>query len=247
MSEVRLHKYIAECGITSRRKAEALILAGRVLVGGKRIETLGFKVNPSTQLIQVDGEILSKNSIEKIYLVLHKPRGFVTTLSDPEGRNTVMDLCREINERIYPVGRLDYLSEGLLILTNDGEFAHQVIHPTNKYTRIYEVKIPRIIDEKSLIKLRGGVIQRGSVLKPLSVRIVKRLPKKTWLEFRLGEGKNREIRRICERHGFLIDKLRRVAIGGLTIKGIPPGQFFSFTKKQLLKEIEREYLPLGRK
>ena len=247
MSKVRLHKYIADCGITSRRKAESLILAGRVFVEGIRVDSLGVKVEPGVQLIQVDGQVLSKNSVERIYLVLNKPRGFVTTVDDPEGRKTVMDLCREISERIYPVGRLDYLSEGLLILTNDGEFAHQIIHPTNKHTRVYEVKFSQVIDEKWLKKLREGILHRGHLLKPQRVRIIKRLPGKTWLEFCLEEGKNREIRRICQKHELRIEKLRRVAIGGLTIKGLPPGRFSSYTKKQLLREIQRESPFLKRK
>ena len=240
MKEVRLHKYIADCGITSRRKAESLILAGKVSIDGKRVNTMGVKVNPKNQLIQVDGQILSSSSTHKIYLVLNKPRGIMTTVNDPEGRRTVIDLCQEINERIYPVGRLDYLSEGLLVLTNDGEFAHQIIHPSNKFTRVYEVKISQVIDEKLLKKLREGITYKGVTVKPKSVRLIKRLPTKTWVEFSLGEGKNREIRRICRKHDLRIDKLKRVAIGGLSIKGLPPGKFSSYTKKQLLKEIQRE-------
>ncbi|MCY4524306.1 MAG: pseudouridine synthase, partial [Halobacteriovoraceae bacterium] len=147
----------------------------------------------------------------------------------------------EISERIYPVGRLDYLSEGLLLLTNDGDLAQNLIHPKNEIPRVYEVKVSQIVDERLLRKLRKGVSLSGCDLRPLSVRIIKHLPTKTWLEFRLGEGKNREIRRICKQHGLSVDKLRRVALGGLSIEGLPVGKFRSYSKKQLLSEIKKEF------
>jgi 16S rRNA U516 pseudouridylate synthase RsuA-like enzyme len=127
--EIRLQKFIADCGVTSRRKAEVMIREGRVTINGEVANEMGTKVNPYSDIVMVDGHLADLNAVEPIYLMLHKPRGVVTTLNDPEGRETVMDMVKEISERIYPVGRLDYLSEGLLLMTNDGEFANMIMHP----------------------------------------------------------------------------------------------------------------------
>lgn len=237
MKEIRLQKFIADCGVTSRRKAEELITAGRVKVNGLVQRELGSKVNPDVDSIIVDGKVADLTSVEKIYLVMHKPRGVMTTVSDPEGRETVMDLCKEISERIYPVGRLDYLSEGLLILTNDGDVANTIIHPSSDIVKVYEVKVFGAVNQFLLENLRNGAEVEGIKLQPKSVRIVKQLGTKTWLEFRITEGKNREIRKICEAHNVVIDKLKRIAIGGLPIEGIAPGKFRSVSKKQLLNMI----------
>jgi 23S rRNA pseudouridine2605 synthase len=231
--EVRLQKYIADCGITSRRKAEDLITLGRVKVNGTKVTLLGTKVDPSTDTVEVDGALADHRSVNKVYILLHKPRGFVTTVSDPQGRETVMDLIREVSERVYPVGRLDYLSEGLLFLTNDGEMANTVMHPSHEIVKVYEVKIFGILDPQILYKLREGITVDGDFLKPLSVRPLKQLDNKTWIEFRLAEGKNREIRRLCEALDITIDKLRRVAIGNLTINGIAPGRYVYLSKRDI--------------
>ncbi len=237
---VRLHKFIADAGITSRRKAEVLILEGRVQVNGICITQLGTQVDPHNDVVMFDGEPIDSRYIKKVYLVLNKPRSYMTTLSDPEGRSTVMDLVHDCTERIYPVGRLDYLSEGLLILTNDGELAQQIIHPSFQLTKVYEVKVFGFVNEKILKSLRNGVTVQGVFLKPKSVRIIKCLNNKTWLEFRLNDGKNREIREICESLGLTVDKLKRVAIGGLTVCGIAPGKYRYMTKKDLLKQIDTQ-------
>lgn len=234
---VRLQKYIADCGITSRRKAEELILQGRVKVNGMVETTLGTKVSPGADAVEVDGQCLDLSSVQKTYIVMNKPRGYVTTLSDPEGRRTVMDLCAEVSERIYPVGRLDYLSEGLLILTNDGDLANRIMHPSFNVIKVYEVKVFGSITEPLLKKLRSGVKTEDGFLKPKSVRVIKQLPAKTWLEFRLEEGRNREIRKICEACGITIDKLKRVAIGGLTVDNLAPGRAMKMTKRKLLSAI----------
>jgi 23S rRNA pseudouridine2605 synthase len=231
--EVRLQKYIADCGITSRRKAEDLIVQGRVKINGATVTLLGTKVNPEKDTVLVDGSLADHRTVEKLYILLHKPRGFVTTVSDPQGRETVMDLVREVSERVYPVGRLDYLSEGLLILTNDGEVANTIMHPRHEVIKVYEVKIFGVLDPQMLYKLREGVTVDGELLKPLSVRPLKQLDNKTWVEIRLAEGKNREIRRICEALGITIDKLRRVAIGNLTINGIAPGRYVYLSKRDI--------------
>lgn len=235
--EIRLQKFIADAGITSRRKAEELIVQGRVEVNGRKQTQLGTKVDPESDVVYVDGSVVDPKQIHKIYMVMHKPRGVMTTVYDPEGRETVIDLCKEISERIYPVGRLDYLSEGLLLLTNDGEFANQVMHPSFGVEKVYEVKVFGIVNEALLRKLQKGVELEDGFMKPLSVRVLKHLQTKTWLEFRLGEGRNRELRRICEACGLTVDKLKRVAIGSLSIDGIAPANYEIYTKSQLLKKL----------
>lgn len=231
---VRLQKYIADCGITSRRKAEQMIVSGEVKVNGYVCRELGTKVNPHMDAVEIDGKILNLMAVEKVYVLLNKPRGVVTTVSDPEGRATVIDYCRGINTRIFPVGRLDYYSEGLLILTNDGEMANMIMHPRYDVTKVYEVKIFGTVTESILNKLKNGMQFPEGFVKPKSVRVLEVLPNKTWVEFRLSEGKNREIRRLCEACELTIDKLRRVAIEGLSIQGIAPGNYRELSKKELM-------------
>jgi 23S rRNA pseudouridine2605 synthase len=235
--ELRLQKFIADCGVTSRRKAEEMIEDGRVEVNGQIVTQLGTKVNPKKDSVLVDGRPIDLGSVNNVYLVFHKPRCVMTTVSDPEGRPTVLDYCKDINERIYPVGRLDYLSEGLLILTNDGEVGNMIMHPSSNVEKVYEVKVFGIINEQILKGLRAGATVEGETLVPKSVRLIKQLPGKTWLEFRLNEGKNREIRKLCEAVGVVVDKLKRVSIGGLSIDGISPGRYRMYNKNELLKEI----------
>jgi 23S rRNA pseudouridine2605 synthase len=234
---LRLQKVIADCGITSRRKAEQFILDGRVTVNGELANVMGIKVDPSNDVITVDGNVIDLDSIHKEYILLNKPRGFVTTMNDPEGRKTVMDLLPMIKSRVYPVGRLDYHSEGLLLLTNDGDFANMVMHPKYEVTKVYEVKVFGHANDAILRKLRTGIEGEDGKLKPLSVRMIKFLGNKTWLEFRLNEGKNREIRRLCEATGLTVDKLKRVAIENLTIQGIAPGKHMLMSRAELMKAL----------
>jgi 23S rRNA pseudouridine2605 synthase len=234
---VRLQKVIADCGVTSRRKAEGLILDGRVEVNGRVVTELGTKVNPHADTIRVDGTTLELMAVDKVYIVMNKPRAYITTLSDPEGRPTVMDLIFGVKQRIFPVGRLDYLSEGLLILTNDGDLANMIMHPKYEVEKVYEVKVFGHVNEGILAKIKRGVMTEDGLLKPKSVRVIEQLPNKTWLEFRLNEGKNREIRKICEAVELTVDKLRRVAIEGLNIQSLSPGKYVFTTRKELLKAL----------
>ncbi len=234
---VRLQKVIADCGVTSRRKAEGLILDGRVTVNGRVITELGTKVNPHKDVIQVDERTIELSAVDKVYLVMNKPRAYMTTLSDPEGRPTVMDLIFGVKQRIFPVGRLDYLSEGLLILTNDGDLANMIMHPRYEVEKVYEVKVFGHVNEGILARIRRGVMTEDGLMKPSSVRVIEQLPNKTWLEFRLNEGKNREIRKICDAVDLTVDKLRRVAIEGLNIQTLPVGQYMFTTRKELLKAL----------
>ncbi|MBF0312485.1 MAG: rRNA pseudouridine synthase [Oligoflexia bacterium] len=234
---VRLHKFIADSGITSRRKAEEMILDGLVAVNEEVVTTLGTTVDPDVDVVSVEGRVVEARHLEKIYILFHKPRGCVTTLSDPEGRETVMDYMGRIPQRIYPVGRLDYYSEGLLLLTNDGDVANRIMHPKHEVMKIYEVKVFGIVTDDILRKLRKGVLSPDGLLKPDMVRIIKQLPQKTWLEFRIHEGKNREIRRICEVVGLTIDKLKRISIANLTIDGLAPGKYRFLTKHELFSKL----------
>ena len=235
--EIRLQKFIADCGVTSRRKAEGLITQGRVEINGQVVTELGTKVNPYTDIVMVDGALADLNAVDKVYLMLHKPRGYVTTLNDPEGRETVMDFVKEISERIYPVGRLDYLSEGLLLMTNDGEFANMIMHPKYNVQKVYEVKVFGSVTETIINKLKAGAYLEEGFVKPTSVRVIKQLPTKTWIEFRLNEGRNREIRRLCEAVGLTVDKLKRLVIGNLSVEGVAPGKFRVMSKQQMLSAI----------
>ncbi|MCM2351102.1 MAG: rRNA pseudouridine synthase [Bacteriovoracaceae bacterium] len=234
---IRLQKVIADCGVTSRRKAEGYILDGRVTVNDRIVTELGTKVNPHTDTITVDGVNLELAAVDKVYIVMNKPRAYITTLSDPEGRPTVMELIYGVKQRIFPVGRLDYLSEGLLILTNDGDLANMIMHPKYEVEKVYEVKVFGHVNEALLAKIKRGVMTEDGLLKPKSVRVIEQLPNKTWLEFRLNEGKNREIRKICDAVDLTVDKLRRVAIEGLNIQSLPVGQYMFTTRKELLKAL----------
>ena len=206
-------------------------------LNGKVVTEMGTKVKPDSDVVHVDEKMVSTSAIDQVYVLLNKPRACVTTLNDPEGRKTVMDFIWGIPSRIYPVGRLDYLSEGLLLLTNDGEMANKIMHPRYEVTKVYEVKVFGHVNEALMNKIRKGVMTEDGLMKPQSVRIIEQLPNKTWLEFRLNEGKNREIRKICEAMELTVDKLRRVAIEGLTIQGLGVGSFTFLTKKELLKAL----------
>ncbi len=228
---------MAMAGYSSRRKAEETILTGRVRVNGVVVKELGTKVDAEKDVVFVDEKQLDVIFQQHIYVLFHKPRGVVSTCSDPEGRPTVMDYMRGVPTRVFPVGRLDYLSEGLLLMTNDGDLAQKIMHPRYEVTKVYEVKVFGQVTTDILQKLRKGIkIGRKQVV-PLSVRIIKQLPQKTWLEFRLKEGKNREIRRFCEAQGMSVDKLKRVAIEGLTIDDVAPGKYRMIPKKQLLSSL----------
>ena len=234
----RLQKVIADCGISSRRKAEELIQSGKVQVNNEVVREMGLKVDPFRDQIRVNGTVIDLEAVQKVYLLFHKPRGCVTTVFDPEGRPTVMDYIKGVPQRIYPVGRLDFHSEGLLLLTNDGEVANMVAHPSHSVQKVYEVKIFGHISHSILDGLKKGVQTEIGFLRPKSVRPIKQLHNKTWLEIRLLEGKNREIRRLCEAMNLTIDKLRRVAIENLTIDGISPGNFQFLSKKELLNALK---------
>jgi 23S rRNA pseudouridine2605 synthase len=237
MPPERLQKIIAAAGIASRRQAEQLITAGHVQVNGQVVTELGSKADPETDHIRVNGKLLHGPQ-RHVYLLLNKPKGYVTTMSDPEKRPTVMDLVRGVKGRVYPVGRLDYASEGLLLLTNDGELAHQLMKAASHVEKTYVVKVAGTPKEDAIAKLRAGVsiaTDDGKRVRtgPAGVRIVKEAAN-PWYEITLVEGRNRQIRRMFEAVGHHVEKIRRVRYGPLTLD-VPPGEFRSLT----LREVDR--------
>lgn len=233
----RLQKIIAAAGVASRRKAEEFITSGRVQVNGTVVTELGSKADLETDHVRVNGKLLH-GAQRHVYLVVNKPKGYVTTVSDPEKRPTVMDLVRGIKGRVYPVGRLDYASEGLLIMTNDGALAHQLMKAASHVAKTYLVKVAGPPKEDAIAKLRAGVsiaTDEGKRVKtaPAAVKIVKEAAN-PWYEITLIEGRNRQIRRMFEAVGHHVEKIKRVRYGPLTLD-VPPGECRPLT----LKEIER--------
>ncbi len=245
----RLQKIIAAAGIASRRKAEELITSGLVSVNGKVVTELGTKADPATDRIKVAGKAL-QGPERHVYLLLHKPKGYVTTVTDPEKRPTVMDLVRVVGARLYPVGRLDYLSEGLLLLTNDGELAQKLTHASSHVTKTYLVKVSGKPTEEEIKKLRGGVFlpaetkplktregqeqrRRSQAVRTGLVRIeLLREAANPWYEITLIEGRNRQIRRMFEQIGHHVEKIKRVRYGPLQLD-VEVGQFRHLTSSEV--------------
>lgn len=235
MPSERLQKIMAACGVASRRKAEEMITAGRVTLNGTVVTELGTKANAELDEICVDGKPL-KGPERLLYFLLHKPKGYVTTVSDPEGRLTVMELMKKCAERVYPVGRLDYASEGLLLMTNDGALAQKLMKAGSHVPKTYLVKISGKPEEKAIQRLRAGItieLEDGKRVKtsPAKIRLVED-EANPWYEVILIEGRNRQIRRMFQRVGFNVEKIRRVRLGPLVLD-VPPGKFRALTKGEV--------------
>jgi 23S rRNA pseudouridine2605 synthase len=233
MSQERLQKVVARAGIASRRAAEDLILKGRVRVNGVIVSTLGTKVDPRADRIEVDGRRLVAEP--PVYLVLHKPRGVVSTVRDPEGRKTVRDLVPGISERIFPVGRLDYHTSGVLLLTNDGDFCDALIHPKRDVPKTYVVKVAGEMKEADRVRWEEGVVIETGKTRPADVMVLRREQGKTWLEVTLLEGKNQQIRKMGEATGFMVMRLARVAFAGITSEGLRPGEWRALSPDELVQ------------
>ncbi len=231
MPEERLQKILARAGISSRRKAEELILEGRVTVNGQTVETLGTKAELGRDHIKVDGKLI-RPPRQLVYLALFKPKGYVTTMSDPQGRPTVMDLLHGIRERVYPVGRLDYATEGLLLLTNDGDFANSIMSASSRIKKTYLVKVNGLLSPEEEVRFREGIALGGRRTAPAELRIVKRAVN-PWYEVVLIEGRKNQVRVMFQHFGKLVEKLKRVRIGFLDLRGLEPRKFRHLTPKEV--------------
>lgn len=231
-NEIRLQKFMAECGVDSRRKCEELIAAGKVKVNG-HIACIGDKVNPKKDIITVKGKKINKED-RLYYIMLNKPRGYVTTVSDELGRKTVMDLI-DCKARIYPVGRLDKDSEGLLLLTNDGYFANALTHPKHNYSKVYRVTVRPGVDDNTLDRLRNGVEIDGRVTAPCDVSVIVEEEGRCVLEFILREGRNRQIRKMCQALNLEVARLKRISIGPVKLGMLQTGKSRRLTDNEVKK------------
>ena len=234
-NDVRLQKFLAEQGVASRRKSEELIAAGKVKVNG-HVAQIGQKINPRKDLVTVGKQkITNVKNRKMIYIMLHKPRGYVTTVSDDQNRKTVMDLVSDIDERIYPVGRLDKDSEGLLILTNDGSFTNAMTHPSHNYAKVYRVTVRPKVSDEILYNLRNGIEIEGKKTAPCEVTVLTTEENRVVLEFILKEGRNRQIRKMCESQGLEVARLKRTAIGPIKLGMLPQGKYRELSEQEIKK------------
>jgi 23S rRNA pseudouridine2605 synthase len=233
----RLQKIIAHAGVASRREAEAMIRDGRVTVNGKVVTELGSKADADRDHVKVDGKLVGRSENHR-YILLYKPKEVMTTVEDPQGRRTVIDLVRGIRERIYPVGRLDFHSEGLVLLTNDGDLAFKVSHPTHGSIKTYSVKVRGVPEERLVDKLRRGITIEGKRTLPCDIERVKTTGRgddegNSWFEVKLREGRTQQIRKMFQAVGHPVSKLRRIAIGPIADPKLTPGVWRELTKNEV--------------
>ena len=228
----RLQKILAGAGIASRRAAEQLITSGRVKVNGAVVTELGSKADPEKDAITLDGKpVLPEKT--KVYLILFKPVGYMTTLKDPEGRPVVTELLKGVSERVFPVGRLDYNTEGLLLLTNDGELANRLMHPRHEVEKEYHVRVRGNVTPGQVALLGNGVQLEDGVTAPAQVSVIKASDNNTWLSIAIHEGRYRQVRRMCEAVSLSVVRLKRVRYGTLDLRGLKPGEFRHLTDIEL--------------
>jgi 23S rRNA pseudouridine2605 synthase len=228
----RLQKIISAAGVTSRRAAEELIREGRVRVNGTVVTELGTKADASKDHIKVDGKLINPQQ-PPTYLMLNKPAGFVTTMSDPEGRPTVQDLLKGVKTRVYPVGRLDYNTEGLLLMTNDGDFAHLITHPKHEFPKTYLAKVKGILDERQIALLENGMYLQDGRTAPAKVRKIRKEEANSWVEITIHEGRKRQVRRMFDHVGRSVIRLKRVRTGTLALGDLAEGTFRHLTPAEV--------------
>lgn len=234
MTEERLQKYLASAGVASRRASEVLIKEGRVSVNGKVVRELGTKVVPGQDRVVVDGKP-TEQAEQLVYLLMNKPAGYVTTVKDTHNRLTVMDLIRDMPYRVFPVGRLDYETEGLLLLTNDGEFAYRMTHPKFKLVKTYVAVVQSKLTKERLELLQNGIQLEDGKTAPAKVKILRQENHKTVVEISIHEGRNRQVRRMFKAVKNPVLELKRVSVGPLTLKGVNPGEYRYLTADELKK------------
>lgn len=227
----RLQKHMAHCGVASRRKCEELIAEGRVRVNGITVTEAGIKIDPYNDRVEVDGETISPSE-KRVYVMLNKPEGYVSTARDQFGRPTVLDLVKEIKERVYPVGRLDYDSGGLLLLTNDGELTYGLTHPRHGVAKTYIATVAGRPTSREIDRIKRGVALDGRITSPADIELVKRTNKDSVYRVIIREGRNRQVRRMFEKIGYTVISLKRIAIGSLELGPLPSGKW------RFLKESE---------
>jgi 23S rRNA pseudouridine2605 synthase len=239
--QVRLQKAIAESGLASRRKAEALIAAGRVTVNGKVITELGTKVDPARDHVKVDGKHLGAAQ-PFVYLILNKPKNVMSTLDDPGGRTTVKDYLRGVSVRVFPVGRLDFDSEGLMLLTNHGELAQALLHPRYHVPKTYLIKVKGVLTDEEIRKLEQGVKLEDGMTSPGHVKKVRKAEQNSWLELTIREGRKHQVKRMLEAVGHPVIKLVRVRMGPLSLDNLEPGEYRFLTDREAnaLRELVEE-------
>jgi pseudouridine synthase len=235
---VRLQKFLASCGVASRRGAEVLIQQGRVAVNGTIVTQMGVQIDEEKDKVFVDGKPVQPEK-KMVYVLLNKPVGYVTTVSDDKGRNTVMDLVADIPVRVYPVGRLDYDTEGLLLMTNDGDLTYRITHPKNNVEKTYIAEVTGNISMNTLLQLRNGVYLDGVKTSPAKVEVIGATRLGTKLEITIHEGKNRQVRRMFEAVGCIVKKLKRTKEAGLVLGHVPLGRWRRLTESEvnMLKKI----------
>ena len=243
MPEERLQKILAHAGVASRRKAEELIVAGRVSVNGKTVTELGSKADPAVDRVKLDGTVLAEPKHYR-YIAFHKPKNCVTTVHDPEGRQTVMSFFKGMKERIYPVGRLDYASEGLLLLTNDGEFANRLMLPASHVSKTYLVKSKGALTAEQEEQFRRGIPLGGRRTAPAGLKLI-RQGENPWYEVRLIEGRQNQIRIMFKHLGHLVEKLKRTKIGFLELGDLKPGAYRTLTNAEVARFRRTLSIPNG--
>lgn len=230
--EIRLQKFLALAGVASRRKSEELILDGKIKVNKQVVTTLGTKVNPNYDIIEYNNKkIIHKE--EKVYYMLHKPIGYITSVKDEKNRKTVIDLLKTVPERIYPVGRLDYDTSGLLILTNDGELTYKITHPKYEIAKIYKAKVSGTPTPNELEQFQNGLMIEGRKTAKAKIHILKTKANSSIVSITITEGRNRQVRKMCETIGHPVINLKRVAIGQLHIGNLSVGQYRPLTMQEV--------------
>ena len=232
MEKIRLNKFIANAGITSRRKADELIKEGRVSINGKIIVTLGIFIDPKKDVVSIDGNPIQKNK-RRIYIALNKPKGYLATLHDELDRKTVLDLLPNFSERIFPVGRLDMDSEGLILLTNDGEFAYTVSHPKFNIEKEYKVWVEGNVLQEEIESLKKGVFIEGKKVRPKNIKFIYMNKSETVLGITIEEGRKREIRRMFYSIGHAVKRLLRTRIGVVNLSDLREGKFRNLLKSEI--------------
>ena len=239
--DIRLQKLIASTGLSSRRKAEMLIASGRVSVNGKVVTELGTKVDPERDHVKVDGKHLT-SAQPFVYLMLNKPKNVMSTLDDPGGRDTVKDFLHGVSVRVFPVGRLDFDSEGLMLLTNNGELAQALLHPRYHVPKTYLIKVKGVLTDAEIGQLQRGVKLEDGMTSPAMVKKIKRAEANSWLEITIREGRKHQVKRMLESVGHLVIKLMRVRMGPLALGHLEPGEFRFLTDREAnaLRELVEE-------